>query len=341
MDPRPGALTRLRNSAVPGVVSTLWFAGGSFGVAVLIWLVVSRLTDISVPVRFTVVLQSLTPWAFLPMYALLVTALLAKRWIQSGFALALVVVHVFSVAPAIGSTDLSGWAASAPTIRIVSANVYDQNPVPAEAATALVAQDADVLMVVELTQPMLRALESAGVDDRYPYRLIGHFSGRKTATESIFSRVPFVVANTPPIGDQDFPLVTIDVGDSTIDLFAVHVESPLHDVDEWNRELVRIRELSSGDQHPVIIAGDFNSTRWSPEFGHLLSSGLVDASEAAGDGLTFSWPVGRLLPFPVMRLDHALGSDGVAPTVVKDLTIPGSDHRALDVTWAVQQVPAP
>ncbi|MEO7371365.1 MAG: endonuclease/exonuclease/phosphatase family protein [Ilumatobacteraceae bacterium] len=336
-----GVPARLRKASAGDVVSTVWFAGAWFGVYALIWLVVSRLADITTPVRLTVVLQSLTPLAFLPMYALLVTALLARRFTQSGFALVLVVVHIFSVAPAIGGADPPHWAASAPTIRVVSANVYDHNSLLTAAASTLVAQDADVMMVVELTRPMLRALVTAGLDDRYPYQLVGSFSDkRSSSTESIFSRVPFDTARKQSIGQQDWPMVTITVGDSTVDLLAVHAENALRNVDEWNRELAQIRELSSESHDPIIVAGDFNSTRWSPEFGRLLGSGMVDASESAGDGLSFSWPVGRLLPFPVMRLDHALGSAGLAPTAVKNLTIPGSDHRALQVTWAVQQVGA-
>jgi hypothetical protein len=75
-----------------------------------------------------------------------------------------------------------------------------------------------------------------------------------------------------------------------------------------------------------------------PPFGRLLGSRLLDASESAGDELSFSWPVRRLLPFSVMRLDHALGSDGLAPVVVRNLSNPGSDHRALEATWAVRQM---
>ncbi len=52
----------------------------------------------------------------------------------------------------------------------------------------------------------------------------------------------------------------------------------------------------------------------------------ADAHEQTGHGLSFSWPADRGLLPPLFRLDHALMSDGVTATALRDVAIPGSDH---------------
>jgi len=86
---------------------------------------------------------------------------------------------------------------------------------------------------------------------------------------------------------------------------------------------------------PTIVLGDFNATRWHPDFRRLLRQGhLRDAHEWAGDGLGASWPADRPIP-PFVRLDHILVRSGVIPTSVGSARIPGSDHVAMVADLAV------
>ena len=88
------------------------------------------------------------------------------------------------------------------------------------------------------------------------------------------------------------------MGDTSVDVLAVHVGDPRLGVDKWRAELAAVDAFAHHSPRPTVVAGDFNGTRWNPQYADLLGDGVVDAVEDAGRGLTFSWPIGRFLPFP-------------------------------------------
>ena len=92
-------------------------------VAVLAWIAVSRLFGITFPARVTVMLQALTPIVFLPAYVIAGVAFVRRRWALGAVCVALAVIHVASVYPALGHRSLPAWAAGAPRVTILEANV--------------------------------------------------------------------------------------------------------------------------------------------------------------------------------------------------------------------------
>ena len=110
-------------------------------------------------------------------------------------------------------------------------------------------------------------------------------------------------------------------------LVSVHPFPPTHEhVDDWKHALESLP--SAGEGPPWILAGDFNATLDHAELREVIDRGYRDAADAKGDGLTFTWPVGRLFPPPV-TIDHVLADErlGISDYSVEDL--PGSDHRAV------------
>src|SRR3954451_15821677 len=102
----------------------VWWTIGWIGVAGLTWLTVSRQASIEWP-TMTVWLQSMTPLAYLPIYLVGGTAAVGlpplgapaapgRRWLLTGAAAGLVVVHVRSIAPAFGTRPVPVWADGAP-----------------------------------------------------------------------------------------------------------------------------------------------------------------------------------------------------------------------------------
>lgn len=105
---------------------------------------------------------------------------------------------------------------------------------------------------------------------------------------------------------------------------AVHPVAPLgNDQPAWNTELHNLVRWSSSEatRRGVILMGDFNATRWHPQFRSFTR--LEDCVGHAAARPT--WPA----QFPVLRLDHVMtnGNCGDAGTI----RIDGSDHRAV---WA-------
>jgi endonuclease/exonuclease/phosphatase (EEP) superfamily protein YafD len=290
-------------------------------VAMLAWVTFTRLVGITFPARVTVLLQSLVPIVFLPVYAIAVVALVRKRWFLGGACVLLAVVHLLSVYPALGDRPLPAWAATAPRLTVLEANLYDQNAEPEAAARKIMSSGADVLVLVEMDSQALRALRREGVDETYPYSTIPN--GRDSE-DAIWSKQPLAAPHAP-ISRRDMPSATVDANGGQLRLVAVHVENAIRDRDEWTNQLQALKQQATSATGPVALVGDFNSTRWNPPFGDLLAAGLHDAHEAVGQGLSRSWP-NLGFPLPLLRLDHALVNDQVGVVSVHDVDIPGSDH---------------
>jgi endonuclease/exonuclease/phosphatase (EEP) superfamily protein YafD len=93
-------------------------------------------------------------------------------------------------------------------------------------------------------------------------------------------------------------------------------------------------------QGPHVVAGDLNTTTFRPKVQELLDTGLVDAHESLGEGLSASFKLAAdgvlAAPGAVVRLDHALLSENVRAISADDLPSEGSDHVPFAVTLAVR-----
>lgn len=85
----------------------------------------------------------------------------------------------------------------------------------------------------------------------------------------------------------------------------------------------------------MVVAGDLNADRDHAAFRRLLDAGLRDAHDERGQGLARTWPAG----LPVLHLDHVLVRDAgevhLVPLEVREVDVPGSDHRAVVADLAV------
>jgi endonuclease/exonuclease/phosphatase (EEP) superfamily protein YafD len=315
-----------------GTVARVAWAAAWCVVAVLGWIVVSRLFGITFPSRVTVMLQAVLPLVFLPVYAIGIVAAIRRRWALSAICVVLAVVHVASIYPATGHRPLPAWAASAPHLTVLEANMFDRNDRPDAAAATIMSSGADVVVLVELESGTLAALRRVGIDSAYPYSTLpkGRFR-----TDAIWSKQP-LTSGQAASRDGYKARATIDVDGRPLELVAVHVDNAIRGRDTWNNEINELGDLATSLDRPVALVGDFNATRWNPPFGRLLGRGLHDAHEATGQGLSRSWP-NVPLPVPLMRLDHAVVNDGVGVVSVHDYTIPGSDHRGFVTELAVGQ----
>ena len=282
------------------------------------------------------IVQSLTPWLLLPAFPIAVVA----AWKQqralaltaAGVAVALLVLSAPIAFPG-GRPDVSPDAAR---FSVAFANLYRNNSSPA-AGEAVLARDADVLGVVELSPAMAERLEELGVEDRYPYRLVRpHWSSEGLA---LYSRFPIEVGEVRSIGSRLGLEATLDVDGQPVRVLIVHPFPPVSDGKtsrEWADSLDAIGDAATTPGPPTVVVGDFNASRWHPPFRELLGRGLRDVHEWMGRGFSTSWPVAWDLP-PFVRLDHALLGPGVVPTEVRELHVPGSDHRGFVADLAVNR----
>jgi endonuclease/exonuclease/phosphatase (EEP) superfamily protein YafD len=306
------------------------------------------------PIAPVYALQALTPYLLAPSVGLAVVALLRGRRLMAGTSACITAGLLWLVVPVAlhGGTP---WSAppGAPTFTIVHSNAYFRTGEPAAAAAALLDEDADVIAVTEQSPQLEAALAAAGVDERYPFR-VGSSSELRNGV-SLYSRLPFVEASVRDIGGQPAIDATINTNstgtnstgvnstgtnstgtnDGIVRVLVVH---PLPGVDraalgELRRGLALIDAVGRADTLPTVVVGDFNASRWHPDFRRLLQH-WTDAHGSLGHGLSVSWPAHWVLP-PFVRLDHALMDDGVTALAVHDVDVPGSDHRGFTVTLAI------
>jgi endonuclease/exonuclease/phosphatase (EEP) superfamily protein YafD len=247
------------------------------------WILLSSQVGITWPFA-TVAGQAFAPVALLVAWPVLIAAAVRRALALTTAAALVCVAHVALVAPLLRQDPRPSWAATAPTLTIVSANVLFENTRPTDGAAALAQVDADVIVLVELTPAWVEAMQLAGLLDRYPFHELTPVKGAATGS-GIFSKLPFAAEYIDQAQARLVHSVEVVVGNQTVQIVELHPQAP-----------------SSG---PVLDS-------WEKQIeGHA----------------------------PITRIDHALITKEIAVLAVKEMTIPGSDHRGFVTRLAVQQRP--
>ena len=224
---------------------------------------------------------------------------------------------------------LGGSAAARPggePLRVASANVLSSNPEPGKVLDFARASDADVLVLVDARGERWRGVLAAiGAD--YPYRAPQGW--QEGAPVILFSRDPIVADSVilPPAGHRPYLAADIALGDRTLTVVGVHPSSPSpehpNDSRRRNLQLDYLARLVEGAGGPVVLAGDFNTTRWSPHFEDLMvAAGLRNAAD--GQGYIGTWP-SWFWPAQI-PIDHILVKGPIAVASLRRGPATGSDH---------------
>lgn len=301
-----------------------------------LWVTVARAIGWSGPL-VTPVLEAIYPFVGVPLLPVSLGAVLGRRWRLAGAGAAMAAVWLGAMAPLLPlHSTTPSWAATAPRLRVYSANVLYLNRTPQAAIDQAARSGADVVALEELTPAVAQLARSGELGKRYPYQLLAARPGSTGA--GLFSRLPLVDATIEDVASMVVPTATISVGGRSVTIHVVHTLAPTGtagDRTTWRQELGALAAIARA--HPrSIFVGDFNAGRWHPAFGRLLDSGLRDAHEATGRGLSLSWPADRWFG-PFTRLDHALyHADAFAAVRTTDYPGAGSDHRAFEVELALR-----
>ncbi|HVM28879.1 MAG TPA: endonuclease/exonuclease/phosphatase family protein [Mycobacteriales bacterium] len=304
----------------------------ALGLAGLVAVLAVRLTG-SERGALLVLLVGALPLTLLAVYPLLAAALWLRSRVLVPVGVVLVVAHGLVVAPDLRAEPLPGGADAAPSLRVVVANLYRLNPRPEQAAEVLRGLDADVLVVPELDARGRAALDAAGLADDLPHTAV---AGDGEETVGLLSRLPLEDVVLRHVGARVLPQATVGVGGVRVRLLAVHPLPPLAGLEPlWRVTLADTARQVDAEGLPVVVAGDLNADRHHAVFRGLLDTGLRDAHGERGRGLARTWP-GR---FPVLHLDHVLVRDGdgasLAVLDVREVRLPGSDHRTVVADLAV------
>ncbi|MDO8361616.1 MAG: endonuclease/exonuclease/phosphatase family protein [Actinomycetota bacterium] len=277
--------------------------------------------------------QALTPWVLVWAAPIALAASLTRRHPLAIASLAPLITLLALSAPVVFHGSAPAAAAGSPRLTIAYANALYSNPTPERAAAELLSSDADVLVIVELSNPMRQSMEALVAEGDYPFRDQTPFGG--AGGIGIWSRREIVSGGIVAVDGRPTVDVVLDVDGSEMRVLGVHPYPPTFNAHSWSQQLAAIGDTFAASTLPTVVVGDFNGSRWHPSFRNLLGHGLRDTHEVLGLGWSVSWPMDEgLLPPTFVRIDHALFGTGVTPTSIRDVVISGSDHKGFVVTFA-------
>jgi len=235
--------------------------------------------------------------------------------------------------------DAPRAARGAPTLRVLSWNLFFGNT-DATAIERVVAEaDADLVVLQEVSAANLPVLRRSPALSAYPHRVV---SAVPSAFGSgIWSRLPLEGSEEFDIEGLAMTRAVVRTPAGPVRLVNVHALSPIAagGPATWARQLSSLGEQARRPGPPVLLAGDFNATWGHRPFRRLLDVGLDDAAAALGQPWSPTWRAGGRLP-PTLRLDHVLTGPGLVATSYTTGPAAGSDHRSILVDVAIT-APAP
>lgn len=279
---------------------------------------------------------SFTPYA-LPLYGLaallLVVCVIRRRsLLRVGLMLSVLAalgLHLWWVAPLVSGER---QPTSGGSLTVLSSNLLMGQGDGLEVLRTATEQDADVLILLEVTEQALVRMEEAGLSEAFPHRIGEAVPEGRTDGTMVLSRTPLGQAERISTDMQSWAVELIDLpGGGSAMLLAVHPAAPV-DPGAWRREHVVVSEAAQEFDADLVI-GDLNATLDHEPLRTLSRAGFRDVTEQANAGWQPTWPSNGLfesLPLPALvQIDHALVGDGWVGVASGTVDVEGTDHRAL------------
>ncbi|MEV4179047.1 endonuclease/exonuclease/phosphatase family protein [Nonomuraea sp. NPDC049709] len=269
-------------------------------------------------------LMTATPYAAAGSLVPLLIAAVGRKRAATAVALLATTALGFSVLPrALGTADGTGGR----PLKVMTINMLFGRADIATIMQLVREFDPDVLSTQELTPGAVSDLDTAGLKELMPHRVLQ--DEWSAGGSGIYSKHPVEALwdLMPPVGHQ-MPAALISLpGGRPIEFIDAHPFPPLGpQVSEWNQALAAFPSASA--DRVRIIAGDFNASLDHAAMRGLLSRGYKDAADQVGAGLIPTWPANKRVP-PIITIDHVLVDQRVGVREVSVRDVPGTDHRAV------------
>lgn len=287
-----------------------------------------------------------TPWYFAALVVLLPLALLsrAKRPALMMLPLALLGLIWFG---RLYLPKAQADAGDAPTLNVISFNVWGDNQKLTDVEDWLREMQADVVAIIELPQAWANGFPT--LREIYPEQFVLSELSGVSWDSAILSRYPMVSAEEFYLGDIPQARVVVDMNGQEVAFYGIHLyvpsgripHAPLSVYNDAPRN-TQIRDLMKrveGETLPYMVAGDFNMSDQSLVYNELAAV-MHDSFREAGTGLGTSWfhahrfGLPSLIP-PLVRIDyiwHSTDFQAVSAALGPYL---GSDHLPVYATLAL------
>jgi endonuclease/exonuclease/phosphatase (EEP) superfamily protein YafD len=254
-------------------------------------------------------------------FVLLVLLALRRHWRAYFVLLAAGVVSVVPLVPYLPLAPRAAAVAVEPRLKVLTVNVSYRQFSARRLVEIVREVGADVVVTQELTPYADEVL--APLDETLPHHYKMPLQGRFGI--GVWSRLPLESAMPFALGRQPAIEARVRFGDDAFTVLGVHLNAPTSPrrAAARNTELRQLAERSAAIEGPLVVAGDFNLTPYSPLFGDwLATSGLTDTRR--GRTPSVSWPA--TLPIFGIPIDHVAVSPEFAILAHRRLPDFGSDH---------------
>jgi endonuclease/exonuclease/phosphatase (EEP) superfamily protein YafD len=282
------------------------------------------------------VLNCVTAFVYLPAWLVVIGAVVGRRFWLAGAALAVVVAQIAFLYPEFAAAQpLPTWTNRAPSLRLLDANVYNENPSMSGYIRQIREFRPQLVTMEEAIPADVSQLRRSGALADLPYQI--EISRDDPFAFFIASRYPLTGENAVYLPDR--PLVvqaTLKLPSGPQALWVVHTISPQPEsFTQWQNDLAEVAHLiRAHGPDRLLVVGDFNATWGNRGFHQVLDTGMTDGAAARGDALSMTWSQTKPIIPPVVRIDHVLTGPGVEVTHIQTGEGVGSDHRDLIATVA-------
>ena len=210
------------------------------------------------------------------------------------------------------------------TFEVYSANLHVSNNDLSGLKKELRELDPEMVLLLEVTPRHLDQIRS--IIQEYPYHLEKSFIGKQVIGFVFLSKFPILSSKVTRLSDIcNFLLeAKVEIDHKPVKFYGLHARRPdLRGFAERKDQFLRLAADLKEQRLPVIVAGDFNATPFSPIFRQLIGiSGMKNSS--ANFGWQPSWPT--YLPFLWIPIDQILLSPGIQVHNRATGSYIGSDH---------------
>lgn len=259
----------------------------------------------------------------------LALTLVRRQWVATALLTAAGAVSVAPVLPYLPLGPGSVAQAAAAPIKVLTVNVSFRQFSARRLLELVRESDPDVVVVQELTPHAERELSA--LNELFPQNR--RFPADGPYGIGLWSRFPLESSATIALGRRPAIEARLQGPAGPFTAIGVHLSAPTtaRRGAARNRELRELAARSAARSEPLVVAGDFNITPYSPYFTDWLAeSGLTDSRR--GRTMSISWPT----TFPVIGIpiDHVAVNDGFAVLSHRRLPNFESDHFGVLVELA-------
>jgi vancomycin resistance protein VanJ len=270
-------------------------------------------------------INNFTPFLFLLALLLTAAAVLARSPIVIARTLPFALIALVWFGPYFLPKSTASAPPDAVEIKVLTFNIYFDNRDPGVMLDWLKQQSADIVMLQEVTRPILDRLHTE-LEGLYEIVAAPWLTGGSSGTATLV-RYPVVENRQISLFRRLIQRSVIEIDGQSVAVYNVHLSLPemqlmsadgslrplhaiaLYDPSWRNSQINLLVDLLQQERLPYIVAGDFNTSDQS-EIYHALASVMNDSFRTAGIGLGLSWPARRFLLLPTMvRIDYVWHSD--------------------------------